>query len=474
MTQPTGQPYWPQSTTPDPGIHSGNPDAGLSGLSQQQINALRQELIQIAVQTVYQALTGIFPIGASAFQLLKAWGNVVPLLNIVTNLLPVGVIPDTPLVTQSANTLSQQSIAKPGYLAIDTTADSVFPITNIQGSSPTTINVTSSSSVLGFIPTPDNGKKQSIIWLGQGTTNITGLYINLYQLNLATGVCALIEASTNIIGAVSNTMSWNYYDLPTAINSQVGNVYAVELVVTGTGTYQIAGMANSWLPANTQIYPQQLGATRTTGLPSAPSTFTPTYSSNIPWFGLGGFLFAGPLRTQYNVAGTYTYPIPSWLKWGDKIDVIPLGAGAGGQASLFYAVGNGGNPGQWGPQTLVYGVDIPITTTTLTVVVGAGGTAGTSAGQIGGNGGASSVSGTGVTTITAPGGTGQSGGNTAGPGPGNQVFNGITYTGGSTVGTGTHGSGPGGAGGGGGAYGSGAAGADGSVWLDAYQAGTNP
>lgn len=474
MSQPSGQPYWPGFTTPDQGVHSGNPDAGLSGLSQQQIDALRSELIQIAVQTVYQALTGIFPIGASAFQLLKSWGSVVPLLNIVTNLLPVGVIPDTPLVQQSAQVISQQSTAKPGYLAVDATADSVFPITNIQGSSPSTVNVTASTGVLGFIRTPDFGKKSSIIWLGQNTANLTGFYINLYKLNLTTGVLTLNQSSANILSQVSNAMAWNYYDLTTPINSSVGDVYAVEIVITGTGTYQIAGMTNSWLPANTTIYPQQLGATRTSGMPTAPSTFTPTYSSNVPWFGLGGFLFAGPLTTPYSTGGTYTYGIPNWLKWGDKLDVVQNSAGGGGQAAPPWLYAQGGTAGGWSGQTLVYGVDIPITTTTLTVTVGAGG-------GVGANGGTTSVTGAGISGLASPPpgiGGGQPGnprgaGDATGVGSGSYTFNGITYPSGGNVGPGATGSSPGG-GGGGGNGGAGGNGADGYASITAYQAGTNP
>jgi hypothetical protein len=681
VTQASGTPYWPASTTPDTAVHSGNPDAGLHGLSQQQVNALRNELIQITVQTVYQALTGIFPLGASAFGLLASWAGVVPLVNPVTNQLPTGVIPDTPLVLGSAQALSQQAIAKPGYLAVDASADAVFPIANIQGTTPTVVSVSAGASVIGFIPTPDNGKKSSIIWLGQNTSGITGFFINLYKLNTSTGALTLVQGSTNIVSSVSNTLAWNYYNLTAPTTTSVSDVYAVEVVVTGSGTYQIAGMPNHWLPANASVYPRQMGATRapiavtydatgagytaspnastasgswshtaaagatvivsvatqqnsstptttatyggvamtslgisvnptagntsvqlfglqnvaggpktvavslnagsntvqnfagqsasytgvgglqtavtnggTSGslssgsVPSAlqnmvvcafvagagsafsmtsysgtqrasqsvnsggnylvtalgdtpgtssssitvtasdggawwasvavdliptlePAPTTPafTYSGNVPWFGLGGFLFAGPLTTQYNTAGSHTYTIPTWLKWGDKIDIAALGAGAGGLSSAAWLAGYGGLAGSWMPQTLVYGVDIPATTTSLTVTVGAGGSGS------GGSGGNSTITGTGVTTITANGGTGNTGSANAGPGPGNQALNGITYTGGGAQNTqGGNGIAPGGGGAGGFPYGPGGAGADGSVWLVAYQAGTAP
>jgi hypothetical protein len=375
--------------------------------------------------------------------------------------------------TAATTTQSQQTIAKPGYLALDATADAVFPIANISGPTPWTCNITSAGSMIGFIGTPDNGKKSSVVWLGQDTASITGFYINLYEMDLVTGLMSLIEASANLISSVSNTLAWNYYNLVTPIDSEVGHVYGVELVIVGAGTYKIAGMDNNWVPANVTSFPENLGAQRTTGLPTAPSTLTPTYFDTVPWFGLGGFLFAGPTTTPYTSSGTYT--IPNWLKWGDKIDVLALGGGGGGQASTFFLTGDGGAAGAWTVQTLVYGVDIPTSTTSLTVTVGAPGGGGSGAGSVGTDGTASTVAGTGLTTITAAGGLGGTvGGVATGDSPGDQTLNGVTYTGGGTAGASAPGNAPGGGGGGGAPYSDGANGAGGQVWLAAYQAGTTP
>lgn len=383
----------------------------------------------------------------------------------------------TALTAVSATTIqAQQSIAQPGYIALDATADATFPIANISGATPLLCSVTSAGAMIGFINPKDNGKKNSIPWLGQNTTGITGFYLNLYELDLVTGVCSLIEASANIIGSVSNTLAWNYHNFSTPIDVMIGHVYAVELVIVGSGTYKIAGTATSWIPANTVSYPHNIGAARTTGLPAAPSTFTPTYFSSEPWFGLGGFLFAGPTTVAYNTTGAHTYTIPDWLKYGDNIDTLVLGGGGGGQASQFSATGQGGNPGTWFVQTLVYGVDIPIGTTTLTVNVGSGGAGGVGAGNVGADGTASTVTGTGLVTLTAAGGKGGAGGtNAVGHGPGNQVLNTVTYPGGADqVTASAPGNAPGGGGGGGAPFSDGAAGAVGAVWLAAYQAGTHP
>lgn len=388
----------------------------------------------------------------------------------------------TALTAVSATSIqSQQSIAKPGYIALDASVDAVFPIANISGATPSTCSITNAGAIIGFITTPDNGKKSSIVWLGQDTTSLTGFYLNLYEMDLTTGLLTLIEASANIVGTVSNTLAWNYHNLATPIDSQIGHVYAVELVVTGAGTYKVAGEPSNWVPANTISFPHTLGAARTTGLPTAPSTLTPTYFAPIPWFGLGGFLFAGPTTLSYNTAGTFTYTLPDWLKYGDCIDALVLGGGGGGKSSSFGATGDGGDPGSWFVQTLIYGVDIPLGTTSLTVTVGGAGTGGSGSGNPGTPGGASSVAATGMVTLTAPGGAGggagghSTGGVAIGRGPGNQTLNTVTYTGGADQNTASApGNAPGGGGGGGAPFSDGAAGAVGEVWLAAYQAGAHP
>lgn len=374
---------------------------------------------------------------------------------------------------------SQQSISKPGYIALDASVDATFPIANISGPTPSLCSVTSAGAMIGFVDTADNGKKRSIVWLGQDTASITGFYVNVYELDLVTNVASLIEASANLIGVVPNTLTWNYHNLATSFDSQIGHSYPVELVIVGSGTYKIAGISTNWIPANTISYPHTIGAQRTTGLPTAPSTFTPTYFGSIPWFGLGGFLFAGPTTLSYTTSGAHTYPIPDWMKYGDLIDVLVLGGAGGGSSSFFGATGNGGSPGVWEVRTLIYGIDIPIGTTSLAVFVGSGGAGGSGAGNPGAAGTASTVSiitGLGVTTITAAAGAGGgAGGIAVGHGPGDQLLHTETYAGGADqVTASAPGNAPGGAGAGGAPFSDGAVGAVGAVWLAAYQAGTNP
>lgn len=460
--------------TPDPAIHNLPPaDNPAAEIGSGQIVAWGEFFLESFIAAVAIALGNVSILGIRPLAFLTAWGEA--LENQASQAFEAATNAQT-TATAATTTQAQQSTAKPGYLAMDATADAVFPIAQISGATPTVVAVSNADSVIGMINTPDNGKKSSVVWLGKDTTGITGFHINIYQIDTTTGIAYLLEASPDISGAVTNILSWNYYDLINPITSQVGNWYAVELVVAGSGTYHVAGLPNHWLPANSVAFPQQMGATRdVTGGITAPSSFTPTGSQDVPWFGLGGFLFAGPSTSVYTIAGVHTYTIPTWMKWGDNIDIIALGAGGGGENSSFYLTGQGGNPGNWTTRTVVYGVDIPTSTTTLAVDVGAGGSGGSGLFGPGHTGGDSTVTGTGLTTVTgAGGGGGISGPHAGGPGPGNQVFHTVTYTGGGAAGASDDGHSPGGAGGGGGPYDSGGAGAPGAVWLVAYQAGTTP
>lgn len=600
----------------------------------------------------------------------------------------------------ATTTQSQQAIAKPNYIGGDSTVDGPFPIANLTGSTAPLISVTQAASVICFIDTTDNAVKSSVSWLGQNTTNLTGFYLTVWKQNVFTGLCTIHETSVNILGNVRAALDdYNYYDLISPINTGVGDTYAVEVRVTGTGTYQIAGEPADWKPRNSKAaYPLHLGSSRTSpalydqvlpaaytltttanninatfngpnvavgdyvivwvaaqrtnhsstsdtatyagvamtnlqslnlgggsgtttgvftaygikvdgttvpagvqsihialtgtltiqiqdinvscyanvgtvtassssgtgtaltsgaiasvvtdvvaqgfaqggasatpmafsgyngtqranqalsqgsayqlgvtigdvtgvtsttftatspdsatwasiavvlhtaGVSTPPTLFTPpVYTGVAPWLGLGSVLFNGPTPSQYSVAGTYTYNIPNWLKYGDLIDCVCLGSGGGGQSAATYFVGNGGGSGSFVGMTLTYGIDIPVGTTTLTIIVGAGGHGsggGTGAWGLSGND-SELLMGTGVYTILVDGAAGPgggapgspSGGTQTGASPGSFAFNGKLY-----VPTSSNGKGGTGAG----AYGVGSSAVDGEVWMTAYQAGKTP
>ena len=189
------------------------------------------------------------------------------------------------------------------------------------------------------------------------------------------------------------------------------------------------------------------------------------------------FPVKSPVLTTFTTPGAYTYPIPYWCKF---VDVIAVGAGGGGGGCDGVFQGEGGGAGDWKTYTFGRpgsgaGYIIPWSTTEITGVVGAGGTAGAIYTD-GGIGGGTYFYTAGVFNDYAAGGDrgasssgAQSGVN--GDSPGNQTYNGQTYVGGAvSIGNPAVGNAPGG-----GAAarkavaGAGAAGARGQMWFYAYQ-----
>jgi hypothetical protein len=377
----------------------------------------------------------------------------------------------------NSTTLAQRAVTKPSYLGLDPSGDTTIPWASLAGSSLPTIPITSASSVIGMIGIPDGGVKESVFWDGSYTGTISGLYVNIYSLNTSTGALTLVYASANYISSVSSSATMNYFNLPSAsyVNTSQGQWYAVEIAVTGSGTYSIAGVQHQGSP-NPNIYPKQLGATRnTSGGVTAPSTIsTVSYSTSVPFLGVSGSAGASeiaPQTTEYSTAGTFTYTVPAWMVAGDHFDIIVLGGGGGGGAWISYFNGTGGNAGSWTAITLQYGVDIPLSTTSFTGTVAAGGAGGNVAS--GSAGSASSVVITGYGTISAAGGTGGAAANdgpVTGVSPGTETFDGQPYYGGSPQSTtGASGNAPGGGGSGGQVAQAGGHGATGAVWIRAYQ-----
>ena len=188
----------------------------------------------------------------------------------------------TDIASGAAAFQAKQSISKQSFLSIDPSADPVFPLSNIAGASPTTVPVVQTKSVMGVILLPDASQKRSVTWLGGPLTNISGVYVNLYKVNKSTGAFTRFHKSANVIGSLSNPVSgvaWNFYNLPMADYFDVtldgtggstttvlgiGDYVVVELVTVGSGTYNVVGLSNSWMPAHPSVYPKALGASRST------------------------------------------------------------------------------------------------------------------------------------------------------------------------------------------------------------------
>jgi hypothetical protein len=113
-------------------------------------------------------------------------------------------------------------------------------------------------------------------------------------------------------------------------------------------------------------------------------------TSNYMWMGSQGTTVGIPQGQQvYSSAGTYSFTVPSGI---NAISAVAVGGGGGGSWSWASSAGGGG--------ALAYANNIAVTPgSTVTIVVGAGGTGGSSS-----NGGSSYLAINGTTLFTAQGG----------------------------------------------------------------------
>jgi hypothetical protein len=203
---------------------------------------------------------------------------------------------------------------------------------------------------------------------------------------------------------------------PTVTNFLVGgqgDVFAAEIVVTGTGSYNIVGMTNN-LPVHTSAIPARFGATRAVG------SLGFTYAAATPWIGLA----STNTTSGAGIPPPYVPPIfnPVLMGWGTSIviqnpaltypdanyfDIVIFGGAGGGAAggNIYGSVG-----GYAAPHAVWSGVTRALMgNSNVTVNVGGGGYGGGSTGAPGGNGAGSSVVIPGWTTLSVGAGAGNSG-----------------------------------------------------------------
>ena len=388
---------------------------------------------------------------------------------------------------------------------VDETEESTFLMSDLftGASAPPSMDVTSAAVPVAFWRATEWATKGFISWFGEGYTNVTGIYIDLYKLNYDTSVMELFHSSGNLDGLADATWKYAVYYMDEADRFEVfpGDVIGVGLRVTGSGTHKVAAKSAPWLPGHPTVVPAKPSATRTGSGNLAFGSIT--YSTDLPWFGIGIVagdtppLFFTPRTEAFDTAGANTYTIPEWAQ---ELDVVLVGAGGGGHGGHFFGTGGGtkgegGDAGVWAAETLVRGVDFPVDATTLTINVGAGGVGGggfavpgtpgpqTAAAMKGQDGTSSSRSAiaSGKAVFSAAGGLGATVLTTvlsSGESPGNFTYGGTNYIGGGTApavkGNPTNGKPPGG-GGAGGAHdaaaeaGWGGSGGRGGAWVTARQ-----
>lgn len=322
---------------------------------------------------------------------------------------------------------------------IDETEESNFLMTDLfsGGTDPTDIiSATASSVPVAYWRAEQAAKKGFISWFGKGFDNITALYIDVYKANYDTSTWDLIHTSPNQIGPVDTTWKYLVYsiaDEAERLDIQPSDVLGVAWRVVGTGTHSIAGKsAGSWLPDHPTVVPARPASTRTgSGALAFSST---TYSSDIPWFGIG--IVTGdiappvltPRKQTFAAAGSFTYTIPEQFRVkGSLIDIVQLGDGGGGNGA---AGAPGGDCGDWKGTTLEYGVDIPDGTTTITGTNGPGGAGGSVSNINGSNGSGNTVVVPGYGTLTAAGGAASGAPGFFGQGVTPFTYQGVIYQGG--------------------------------------------
>ncbi|AKF14459.1 minor tail protein [Mycobacterium phage FlagStaff] len=373
---------------------------------------------------------------------------------------------------------------------VDPTAVAMFDRPQAIGGDLPFLTVTSAAVPIAFWTSPNDAKRGSIQFVGRVSGSVTAFYLDYYSVDRTTQAVTLLHTSPDQVPKL--TAGWGNIRYDMAANLRVdsahGDVLAVGFRVTGTGNVQVAGrLDNATWPADATQIPRRPSATRA-GVGNT-TLGALTWSGDTPWVALGiveGDVappFFAPRTTQIGAAGAWSYDIPSWAKYVDRITISDGGGGAGGNGGVGIA-GEGGDAGIWQVETLVRGVDFPTAGATLTGTIGNGGAGG--AKEQNGSAGAGVVRNAiagGKAAMVTPGGAGGTGEGTDGDyiygdSPGNFEFNGVTYVGGGRAqggnSNGAAGAPPGGGGGGGsgGFYTvawPGGKGGRGDVWLVARQ-----
>lgn len=299
---------------------------------------------------------------------------------------------------------------QPFWSGIQPTGQVTFPLPS--GTLPSA-SILAGQALTGFINTSPAITVGFVEFLAKASATPTGVYLNLYTVDSTTGDQTSIWSSSDLSAQISTSaFDWVAVDIPSASSPQLtlGQWCAWEIVSSSATITVVAQTFQQ--PNKAYQFPPNVGSSRsisTTG-GASPASLTPSqlgYGGTAPFICMSVTdvppLYRPPTMTPFTSgAGMYTYSIPSWAQVsGSEFDVVPIGGGgAGGDAAgstgflgfgAFTDFGQGGTAGSWAPKTLVYGTDIPLGTTELVVINGAGGCAPS------GNG-ADTLIGTGFTT----------------------------------------------------------------------------
>lgn len=286
----------------------------------------------------------------------------------------------------NANRILTNPSVQPIYNGLQLTGEVTFPLSTFTaGATLPSQSVTSGTTIMGFINCALPATKGFIKFIAKGSGG-SGVYVNVYEVDQATGDMTNLWASSDISGSIPNgSFGWIGITIPTADQIAVtqGELICVEIVAQSS-TISVAAQQFP-IPNDSSTVPQNLGATRTTAGTISPSTVLAsslTFSGTAPFacFAISDVPpgYEPPDQWSESTAGIYTYPIPDWMVSGNLLDIVPLGGGGCGGPYGGGTNGQGALGGSWDPHTYTYGVDISTSVTNLTAIVGPGGFAGNS------------------------------------------------------------------------------------------------
>lgn len=168
--------------------------------------------LQASVDSLWNALTNptTYQSGNSLQNLASAAQN------LWSTLFGSGAVVET--TTTNSNAITAQALGNVASTAVDTSANAVFPISQINGSSPTTITVDQADSAIGYILVPSAGTKETVIWLGQTQGTLSSFVINLYEVDTSNGALNYLFSSGDIHGSLSGTLGWNYWNISNSVS----------------------------------------------------------------------------------------------------------------------------------------------------------------------------------------------------------------------------------------------------------------
>lgn len=377
---------------------------------------------------------------------------------------------------------------KPTGQGLNATSEAMFGIgqfSNPATGTLLTVSLAAGQSISLMFRSSEDAKKGFFEFMASGTS-VTNIFTNIYEVDPTNGNKSLLWNSANIATLIPTTLGYVRSLIPSLNQPELlgGDNLMLEIVNGGANAMTVVAKTLG-TPNHPTEFPKNFGGSRalaSTG-GNSPATLTDsqvTYSSVVPYINIGILEvpadYQPQVKASYINPNTYTFTTPTWMKAGDKLDLIGIGAGGGGGNSIGPLSGQGGGPGVWNGVTLTCGTDFPPGAQDFVFTVPAGGSRT--------NNGApltityNNMAGTPV-TITCPGGPYGGNGSSHNPanpnthsdgvGAGDYIYNGVRYFGSADVSMGNTGNRPGGGGGGAISYSIGASGGAASGFAVARQ-----